>query len=67
MKIVFFQMDRIIPSIFLVKIILKCVCSLIISSKCRGAGREKGGTDGQREWMREGLHINNYITTKTIS
>lgn len=46
MKMVFFQMDRIIPSIFLVKVIGTCVYSVILSSECLWGGdrRREGGT-----------------------
>lgn len=41
MKMIFFQMDRIIPSIFLVKVIGTCVYSVIISSECLGRGERQ--------------------------
>lgn len=55
---IFFQTDRIIPTIFLVKVIGTCVCSVIISSECW-----RGETDGGRE----GLHTNNYMSRNAVS
>lgn len=40
MKMIFFQMDRIIPSIFLVKVIGTCVYSVIVSSECLWGERQ---------------------------